>query len=261
VTTPYSFASGDLELAAHLSVPPRGAGAGQGPWPGVLLCHGFPAGAGGAAASARTYPELADRIAIELGMVVLAFTFRGAGESQGDFSLRGWLDDLLAAVDHLDGRADVVGVWIAGFGTGGALAICAAAADARVRGVAALGSPSDFDDWAGQPRRLLDHARQIGMIRRRNFPDNFDAWARELREIRAVACVPDLPPRPLLVVHGASDDVVPDFEARVIGDAHGRADLRIIAGAGHRLRHDPRAVAVLLGWLDRERHRRRAERA
>ena len=24
-------------------------------------------------------------------------------------------------------------------------------------------------------------------------------------------------------------------------------------GAGHRLRHDPRAVAVLLGWLDRMR--------
>jgi two-component system response regulator DevR len=24
-------------------------------------------------------------------------------------------------------------------------------------------------------------------------------------------------------------------------------------GAGHRLRHDPRAIAVLLGWLDRQR--------
>jgi putative redox protein len=29
--------------------------------------------------------------------------------------------------------------------------------------------------------------------------------------------------------------------------------MRIIDGAGHRLRHDPRAVAVLLGWLDRQR--------
>jgi putative redox protein len=26
-----------------------------------------------------------------------------------------------------------------------------------------------------------------------------------------------------------------------------------VAGAGHRLRHDPRAVAVLIGWLDRQR--------
>jgi acetyl esterase/lipase len=33
------------------------------------------------------------------------------------------------------------------------------------------------------------------------------------------------------------------------------AELRIVSGAGHRLRHDPRAVAILLGWLDRERNR------
>jgi putative redox protein len=39
----------------------------------------------------------------------------------------------------------------------------------------------------------------------------------------------------------------------VISDAHGSAEVRIIAGAGHHLRDDPRAVAVLLGWLDRER--------
>jgi putative redox protein len=29
--------------------------------------------------------------------------------------------------------------------------------------------------------------------------------------------------------------------------------LQIIQGAGHRLRHDPRAMAMLLGWLDRQR--------
>jgi putative redox protein len=46
----------------------------------------------------------------------------------------------------------------------------------------------------------------------------------------------------------------------VLGDAHGEADLRFIAGAGHRLRHDPRAVAVLLGWLDRQKHRAPAGR-
>jgi uncharacterized protein len=47
---------------------------------------------------------------------------------------------------------------------------------------------------------------------------------------------------------------VPVFDARVLADAHGSAELRLINGAGHRLRHDPRAVAVLLGWLDRQRH-------
>jgi uncharacterized protein len=69
-----------------------------------------------------------------------------------------------------------------------------------------------------------------------------------------VACASQYAPRPLLVVHGSEDEAVPPFDARVLADAHGSAELRFINGAGHELRHDPRAVAVLLGWLDRQRH-------
>ncbi len=59
--------------------------------------------------------------------------------------------------------------------------------------------------------------------------------------------------RPLLVMHGADDDVVSLNDARALADAsHGLAELRIIAGAGHRLRHDPRAVALLTGWMERQ---------
>ena len=74
------------------------------------------------------------------------------------------------------------------------------------------------------------------------------------RSIRAVACVAAYAPRPLLVAHGSEDEVVPPFDARVVADAHGSAELRFINGAGHSLRHDPRTIAVLLGWLDRQRH-------
>ena len=73
--------------------------------------------------------------------------------------------------------------------------------------------------------------------------------------------MPDVAPRPVLLVHGSDDDAVPVFDARVLADAHGEADLRIIDGGGHQLRHDPRAVAVLLGWLDRQRALTAAERA
>ena len=54
-------------------------------------------------------------------------------------------------------------------------------------------------------------------------------------------------------MHGDDDDSVPTMDARQLAEAHGGAELRLIHGAGHRLRHDPRAVAVLLGWLDRQR--------
>jgi putative redox protein len=248
------FRSEGLELAGHLALPGAPARAG-GRMPGVILCHGFPSGAGGAATSAATYPELADRIAGEVGWAALTFNFRGCGQSQGNFSLRGWLADLGAAIDHLAAVDGIDGIWLAGASTGGSLCIARAASDPSIRGVAALAARADFDDWASHPRRFCDHARDIGMIREPGFPAAFDAWARELREIRPLELVRQLPPRPLLVIHGSEDDFVPVADARVLADAHGECDLRIVTGAGHRLRHDPRAIAILLGWLDRQKAR------
>lgn len=242
--------SGDIALATHLAHPP---GHPKGPLPAVVLCHGFPS-SNRADIVAETAPELADRIATEMEWVALAVAFRGCDASEGNFSLRGWIDDIGAAIEHVERATHPLGIWLAGYGTGGALAVCAAADDPRVRGVAALGAPGDFDDWANHPRRLLQHARDVGAITDPSFPPSLDAWARELKEVRAVACVQKYAPRPLIVVHGSDDDVVPPFDARILADAHGSAELRFIDGAGHALRHDPRAVAVLLGWLDRQRH-------
>jgi len=248
----HRFPSDGNLLTGQLCEPPSRADTSR--VPAVVLAHGYPTGLSSAAIASTALPELADRIASEMGWIALAPQLRGCGGSEGSFSLRGWLDDLLAAVAHLEADERVTGVWLAGFGTSGALAICAAAEHPTIRGVAALGSPADFDDWASHPRRLLEHAREVGMIRDPSFPSSFDRWSKELKELRAVACAPQVAPRPLLVVHGSDDDLVPAFDARVIVDAHGSAELRIVYGAGHRLRHDPRAIAVLLGWLDRSWH-------
>jgi putative redox protein len=223
----------------------------------VVLAHGYPSDVSASPVDTAALPELADRIAAEMGWLALAVTFRGCAGSEGSFSLQGWLDDLRSAVEHVRSSQGAHDLWLAGFGTGGALAICAAAGLPEVRGVATLGAPADFDDWASHPKRLLQHAREVGIIREPGFPADVDEWARQLRTLRAVACAPELAPRPLLVVHGSDDDMVPSFDARVLVDAHGDAELRIMNGAGHRLRHDPRAIAVLLGWLDRQANRSR----
>ncbi len=246
------FESEGRQLTGVL-VRPRGRA--PGPWPGVVLCHGFPSPGAGGSSSIRSIPELADRVANELEWVALSFAFRGCNDSGGDFSLGGWLDDLSAAVDHL-ATEQVSGIWLVGFGTGGALCVCAAARRPEVRGVAVLAAPADFDDWAGHPRRLVQHARELGLIHDPLHPASMDDFSRPLREIRAVSCASGLAPRPLLVMHGSEDEVVPVFDARVISDAHGDAELRIINGAGHQLRYDPRAMAILLGWLDRQKHNR-----
>ena len=242
--------SGELALRGYLVRPDLEPGQSCGL---LVLCHGFPAGRKGAAAAGHTYPQLADRLTAEAGWAVLTFNFRGTGESEGDFSLGGWMDDLRAAVDHALGLPQISGVWLAGFSTGGSLALCGAGEDERVRGVAALAAPSDFSQWAAAPDRLLAEAGDLGVVRSAGFPDDPAAWARELDELRPLALVGKVPPRPLLIVHGGDDTVVPVVEARALDDAaDGRGELRVLSGAGHRLRHDPRAIAVLLGWLERQ---------
>ena len=216
------FRSGDIELAGHLARPRVAPGTSV---PGLLICHGFPNLNQGGALSARSFPELAERIATEMGWMVLVVTFRGAGDSEGDFSMQGWRDDLLAAAAYLRSIEGVHGVWVS------------------------------------QPRLLLQHARATGIISSPTYPENFDVWAKEIRGVHAVAEIRAVAPRPVLIMHGSEDDVVPVFDARVLADAHGSADLRIIDGGAHQLRHDPRAVAVLLGWLDRQRAAAAAQRA
>ncbi len=241
--------SSGLRLSCTLSRPPA-PGAGTA---GLVLCHGFPAGPGGAATSAQTYPELAQRLSADTGWTVLTFNFRGTGGSEGDFSLGGWLDDLRAAIDHLLAVDGVSGAWLAGSSTGGALAICSAAEDDRVRGVATLAAPADFAGWARDPEGFLAHARQVGVIRDPAFPADFESWARELAEIRPVAAIGKVPPRPVLIIHGAEDEVVPLQDARILADAaQDEVELRVLGEAGHRLRHDPRAVALLMGWMERQ---------
>ena len=87
----------------------------------MIIAHGFPSGVRGAAAAAASLPELGDRIANELGWLVLVPALRGAGQSEGHFSLGGWLDDIVAAIAHLRATERPGGIWLAGFGTGGAL--------------------------------------------------------------------------------------------------------------------------------------------
>jgi putative redox protein len=242
--------SGGIKLAGHVARPSTSAGAGR---YGLVISHGFPEGPQNSAVVGKTFPELADRLSHDAEWVALSFNFRGTGESGGEFSLGGWLADLRAAVDYLVNDEAVEGVWLCGFSAGGALGICAAGEDERVRGVAALAAQADFSEWGADPKKFLAHARATGVIRSTRFPVDFDSWARELREIKPLALIAKIPPRPILIVHGANDDAVPMLDARALADAaEGEVELRILAAASHNLRHDPRAIAILLGWLDRQ---------
>lgn len=249
--TTMTIMSQGLAIAAYLARPATSSAGGR--RHGLVLCHGFPMAPSVQQGAGRGYEQLADRLAGDTGWVVLTFSFRGTGRSEGNFSLGGWLADLEAAIATLSATPGVDGVWLCGFAAGGALALCSAGENEQVRGVAALASPADFGDRAVDARRFVAQARSVGVIRDRNFPADLDAWARELREVRPLGLIGKIPPRPVLLIHGANDEVVPILDARALADAaDGEVELRVLAGAGHRLRHDPRAIALLIGWLDRQ---------
>ncbi len=242
-----TFTSASNSLACHIARP-----AGQDePRLGLILCHGFPIGPLDARRSGGTFPEFIDRVAHEVGYVAMTFTFRGCGKSTGDFSLQGWIDDLRAAIGHLTAQTGVDRVVLVGTNTGGSIAICVGADDPRVAAVALLSPRADFDDWSDHPRRFLDHAREIGAIRTPGYPSSFDEWTRAFRRFRPTVAARRFAPRPLLVMHGEDDESVPPSDSRQLAQAHGTADLSLLVGAGHRLRHDPRAIAILMGWLER----------
>jgi uncharacterized protein len=242
---------GGPTLAGYLARPNFSAASGAGRH-GIVLAHGFPETAQKSAAPSYGFPQLATRLAAETGAVVLTFEFRGTGRSGGDFSLDGWRSDLAVGIRTLREVPGIEEIWLVGFAAGGTLAICAAAEDPSVSGVAALAPPVEFADRGGDPRRLVAQARASGLIRTKGYPPDPSAWARQLRQLRPTRLVANVPPRPLLIVAGASDDVVPMTDARELADAaDASAELRVIAGAGHMLLHDPRAIALLLGWFDR----------
>ena len=237
-----------LRLGVHFARP-----AGLTRVPGLLVLPGFPRGPGGAATVGSTYAGLVDRIAREAGWAALTLTFRGTGSSEGDFSIEGWLADVRAAIDALHARTDVSGIRVAGFRLGGTLAVVSAAHDERVRGIATFAAPASLHTWVRDPEWFLEYARRTGVLRTASFPPSPAAWIRAIANLDVLAAAKCIEPRPWLLVHGTDDDVVPVDDARQLAEAGGECvEMRLVPNGAHRLRHDPRAMAALLGWLDRQ---------
>jgi putative redox protein len=221
--------------------------------PALLVIAGFPRGVGGAATVGNTYASLVDQLARDTGWAALTFTFRGTGHSEGDFSIEGWLADVRAAIDALDARPDISSVWVAGFRLGGTLGIVTAADDTRVRGLATFAAMASLEAWVRDPDWFLEYARNTGVLRTEGYPADPQAWIRSIAHLDPVAAAPRIAPRSWLLVHGSEDDVVPVEHARRLAAAGGpNVDLRIVQNGPHRLRHDPRAIAALVGWIDRQ---------
>ncbi len=240
------------EIRVHLAAPSRLQLSAQ---PGVVLMHGFPRTAHLRGRFAATLPSLADRIAAEIGFPSAAFSARGVDDSGGDFSIKGWMSDLRAVAIHLQERTGCEGFVLVGFGVGGALVLTLAGEFEQVRAVATASAPTDLKQWSRDPRKFVNLCREVGVISDPEFPKSLDAWGKELAAVNVLESVEGLSEVELLVLHGTDDEIVPVSQARMIVESHGTPAMRLVTGAGHELRNDPRAMALLLGWLERQKSR------
>lgn len=235
-----------LNIVGQLYLPP-----GDMPYPTVCVCHGIPAKVPDP--NDRGYALLAEQICSN-GFAVLIFNFRGARASGGNLDILGWTRDLKAMVDYLSALPEVDSsrFYLLGFSGGAAVSVCVAAQDGRVSAVVACACPAEFTFFTEveEPQSLIDHFRSIGTIRDDDFPASVREWLNGFKLVKPINYVAQISPRPLLLVHGSKDETVEVSHARRLYARAGEPkQLVIVEGAGHRLRQNDEAMAVVISWL------------
>lgn len=238
--------SAGLELAGEVYIPSESKVC-----PALCICHGIPATPYNP--QDRGYAALAQRFCAA-GFATLIFNFRGAGMSQGNLDLLGWSQDLEAAINFISNlkKVDKERLCLLGFSGGAAVSVYIAAHDTRISSLAACACPADFDSLNGKETApsAIQRFRDIGVIRDKNFPPSIEEWLRGFEVVSPIHWIDKISPRPLLLVHGDADEVVPlEHAHRLYQKAGEPKELAIIPGAKHKLRLEESAMATVLSWL------------
>ena len=213
--------------------------------PCVITLHGLES-----SKDSGKWPQLAARLYNE-GFACLRFNFRGCGsgaeQSEGAFeatSLSGRIADYLSALQFLadSGAVDMERLGVIGSSFGGMVAI--AAGDSRVKAMVCLATPYALPQIptavAGREHEELPSGRRL----RKGFYDDLQHY----QLLEAVKRAP-----PLLVLHGALDELVPAEHARILYEAAPEPKrLEIIEDADHvfsRPEHVARVIELSMDWL------------
>ena len=182
----------------------------------IILCHGLGANRVG------MLPQAA--LLAEHGYGSFLFDFRAHGESEGEMVTYGYAetDDVLAAVDYLLSRPDVDPQRIGTLGgsLGAATAIRAAARSTHLKAVVAESAftsledevASSFTAFSGLPAfpfaplTVAFAQRQTGL---------------RISEVRPIDDIPSIAPRPVFIIHGTDDDLIPAEQGLRLYEAAG----------------------------------------
>jgi len=189
----------------------------------VILSHG----AGGE----RSDLAHEAKILSDAGFGVLAFDWPGHGQSEGEIR---WGEPerlaLAGAVDWLSAEPSIdpgrIGAF--GFSMGGYIVAQGAARDPRLKAVALAGTPHDavaHTKWEYRRWGVLSQWPALLGVRRGGM---------KMEELVPENVVKDIAPRPVLIVSGSEDDLVPPWMAKALFDAaRDPKSFLAVPGAGH----------------------------
>jgi fermentation-respiration switch protein FrsA (DUF1100 family) len=198
----------------------------------VVLCHGMMANR----AEMMPWAESLWK----KGLALLMFDFRGTSLSEGDKCTAGCYEpqDLHGALDYIETRPDCAGLPIGAFGfsMGGATVIMAAADDPRIQAIVSHGAYATL--YGAIQQRCKHHFGPLAPIAVRiimrlgNRRKWFVASPFGVAPLKAVA---RLTPRPLLLLHGERDPIIPAHHARKLyAAATGPKELHMLPRSRHK---------------------------
>ncbi|GBF35020.1 hypothetical protein DCCM_4141 [Desulfocucumis palustris] len=221
--------------------------------PLVIFCHGFTGSKEGKGKALEMAEELGRQ-----GWSSMLFDFSGNGESQGDFinlTLSGQIGDLLSVADFC-AEAGFGPIVTLGRSFGGSTALCHAAKDQRIAGVCTWAAPAALEDLflsfidGDLPEEeetpvMLAGEEDLLHLRKSFFTD--------LKKYDVCALAGTVSPRPLLVMQGRKDDLVPPEDAlKIYNSAGNPKHIHWIEEGDHQFtRHYREAWDVVLQWLNK----------
>jgi pimeloyl-ACP methyl ester carboxylesterase len=179
-------------------------------------------------------PDVA-RALVQHGYRVLAFDFRGHGESGGNRVSIGAIEprDVAGALKYLKTRG-ITSVGVLGFSMGAATALNSAAEHPEIRVVVTDSAFADFDELMG-----TEIPKEGGVPNFFNPGIEFMAWTMfgmDMGNNKPARSVARLGDRPILLIHGTADNYVPlshAYKLQKAGAADPNLQLWIVPGAEH----------------------------
>lgn len=250
---PVSFSSKGQRIFGMLHLPE-----GAGPFPGVILLHGF---TGHRGEIHRLFVKAARALA-KNRIACLRFDFRGSGESEGDFkdaSVTSEIQDALRAFDFFRRKPQVNPKRVAflGLSLGAAVASCASARLPHVQRMVLWSPLAQVERLFTGPQRFSP-GKIRDWMRKGHVDLNGERlgaqWLQDAARQDALGEAARFKGK-VLIVQGSRDRVTPLSQARLYLKKFGsKARLHVIAGADHTFNHfdwENEAIQTSVRWLEK----------